>query len=162
SKLFRSASSSVTRGSSSALYFRPLIVSATGALPGPSTGTSVSAARTNFGVTSGTDAAIPPIFRKSRRETPPEEGLRLQPHAPRPPRPPRARARPSPSLPPPPPGPHPTPPPPPLPPQTPAAGAPLQGPPPRRAAGRASPRPPLGHPRRPSHDHRGIFIPSGT
>src|SRR5262249_56647045 len=83
SKLFRSASSSVTRGSSSALYFRPLIVSATGALPGPSTGTSVSAARTNFGVTSGTDAAIPPIFRKSRRDTPPQEGLRPDPREPR-------------------------------------------------------------------------------
>src|SRR6266542_4850104 len=76
SKELRKASSSVTRGSSSALYLLPLIVSATGTFPGPSTAGSVPAAPASFVPTRGTEAAMPPIFRKSRRETPREEGLR--------------------------------------------------------------------------------------
>src|SRR5215471_31089 len=45
-----------------------------GALPGPNTGTFSPAAETSLGPTRGTVAARPPIFKKSRRETSPEEG----------------------------------------------------------------------------------------
>src|SRR6476646_11184377 len=66
----RRASSSVTRGSSCALSFLPFTLSDTGTLPGPWTCGESSMASALTWLTSGTAAATPAIFKKSRRETP--------------------------------------------------------------------------------------------
>src|SRR6185312_14241266 len=70
SKLSRSASSRVTRGSSWAFSFFPFTQRVTGTLPGPSSFTSSAVASADTSLTSGTAADTPEIFRKSRRETP--------------------------------------------------------------------------------------------
>src|SRR5689334_11720641 len=67
----RSASSKVTRGSTSAFIALPLTVRVTGTLPGPKTLTSAPPARTTRGPsTSGTVKEMPDTFRKFRREMP--------------------------------------------------------------------------------------------
>src|SRR5262245_36777683 len=80
SRSLRSASSSVTRGSTLTCFGAPLMLSVMLTLSGPSIGTSAPAAFTSFSppVTSGMVRARLVPLRKFRRDTPPWSGLSLR------------------------------------------------------------------------------------